>query len=324
MTPTAASPIPCPVPLLRARDIGHTDRALARGEIVRVVRGIYTPTPTWRPLAPWERYSARVHATALRYPDAVFCLEAACILLGLPVFGEPPYVDIVADTTATARIIDGTRIHTATMPRQAISLAGILVTSPADLVVDMARSRHPAIGLAVADAVLRTDRALTREGLSALNEQRQGSRGRRRARWVITRATPVPESPLESVSRASIEWLGFAPPELQVTFPGPNAGADRADFWWPEHRVAGEADGDLKYDGRFGDPVALLRERRVRDARLADRGVLATAHWSWHDALAADPLRAALRAAGLQPIHPAEPALLHSLARLSPSSARLH
>lgn len=315
ITTSADSPA-CPVPLLLARELRHADRALARGQIVRVARGVYAPADMWRALQPWERYAARVHAAATRYPDAVFVLESACALLGLPVFGEPEHVHVLGGAADTSRVVDGVRWHTTAADREIVERHGVLVSTPADLAVDTARSRHPAVALAVADAVLRAAPALDREQLCARNEQRQSSRGRRRARWPLGRATPIAESTFESVSRAAIEWLGFPAPELQASFLHPDGGADRVDFWWPDRRIAGEADGDLKYDGRFGEPVDLLRERRRRDARLLAQGVSATAHWAWSDALAADPLFATLRAAGLRPVAPRDHAPLHALRRI--------
>jgi hypothetical protein len=131
----------------------------------------------------------------------------------------------------------------------------------------------------------------------------------------------VPESTLEHVSLAVIEWLGFDPPELQKWVFGPHAGdGDRLDFWWEEVRVGGEADGDVKYSGT--DAVAVLRARRDRDARLIDRGVAATAHWGWHDVIQGAPLRAALLAVGLRPSRPEEPAQLRSLTRLLRPTSR--
>ncbi|WP_454119151.1 hypothetical protein [Microbacterium lacticum] len=56
--------------------------------------------------------------------------------------------------------------------------------------------------------------------------------------WVIARASPVPESTLENLSLAVIEWLGFPAPELQRWFRGQAVGDDdRVDMWWPQWGV---------------------------------------------------------------------------------------
>ncbi len=128
--------------------------------------------------------------------------------------------------------------------------------------------------------------------------------------WALTRASALPESPLESVDRAVIEWLGFPDPHLQVWI-----GADRVDKWWPEFGIAGEGDGDMKYDGTLGDTRAALRRRHERDARLFGHGVNAVPHWGWAETVAAEPLAAILRSAGLPLIGPRDTARLHSLRR---------
>ncbi|MFJ6652019.1 hypothetical protein ACIQLJ_04375 [Microbacterium sp. NPDC091313] len=177
--------------------------------------------------------------------------------------------------------------------------------------MDIARARHHAVGLAVADAALRMDPALRVEHLVAVNESRASSRGRRHARWALVRATSASESVLESVDRAVLEWLGFPEPHLQVW-----VGGDRVDKYWRHYRIAGEADGDLKYDGRFGDPREAMRARHARDARLIAAGVSAVPHWGWSETIAADPLAALLLSAGLPLVRPREHAPLQSLRRL--------
>lgn len=287
------------------------------------MRGVYAHGATWRELPPWDRYLARVHAAASRYPGATFCLESAAVLLRMPVFGEPREVHIVGDAgVTTSRAVGGVRFHTHDRRRETTTVGAIVTTTPSETAVDIARHRHHAIGLATAGAALQVDAAASRSMLAALNEKRLSSRGRRHARWVIDRASVTPETPLEHLSLAVVEWLGFPSPESQVWFRGGDGIDDRVDMWWPQWRVAGEADGAVKYSGRWGDARDALRARNERDARLLRRGVRATAHWTWADAIAAEPLRASLIAAGLPIVAPPDPRELATLARaLTPASA---
>ncbi len=315
MASTASIPASSsPVPLMRSRQIPHPERALARGELVLVRRGVYAPAPAWRDSSPWDRYLARVHATALVYPDAVFCHDSAAALHGLPVFGDPGIVHVLQDPAITTGTIAGVRIHASAVPREVSDLDAVAVTSPAETAVDIARTRQPALALSVADAVLRLDPRMTVERLVAVNESRASSRGRRQARWPLQRATPLAESTLESISRAAVEWLGYPEPELQHWFTSASGERDRADMWWPGARVVGEADGDLKYDGRFGDPLLLLRARRRRDARLREH-VRGVAHWAWDEVVAFPALRGILSGAGLRRIRPEDTARLLELRR---------
>ncbi|MFH8250404.1 hypothetical protein ACH3VR_08585 [Microbacterium sp. B2969] len=320
MLQTLPAIMPSPIALLRFADISHPERGVRRSELVRVRAGVYAAALEWEKLAPWERYLARVHAVALLRPDAVFSHESAAALLGLPIFGDPTVVHVLASPGTTARLIAGVRVHNWTGDRELIEVSGMLLTSVADTAVDLARSRHPAIGLSVADGALRLDPRLGVANFVANNEARSSKRGRAIARWPLSAATPLAATAVESVSRAVIEWLGFPPPELQVTLRASTVDEDRPDFLWPDLRVAGEADGDLKYDGRFGSPTDILKRQRVRDARLRTQ-LKAVAHWGWYEATTVDPLRTLLLGHGLRPIRPENPVPLFSLRRAVAPSA---
>ncbi|MEU2202943.1 hypothetical protein AB0P19_03210 [Microbacterium oleivorans] len=292
------APVACPVPLLRARDVPHAARVAARGELVSVVRGVYAPTGLWRRLAPWDRYLARIHATLLTHPGLVLSHESAAAIWGMPVLGDPGVVHALGDPTRTSRLHAGLRMHTTTGARDVVDLGGFAAVAPADCAVDLARARHVVVGLIAPDAALRLDPAASVESLFEQNEHRPSSRGRRIARWPLHRARAEAESTLESASRAIIELLGYEEPELQTEWSGQGA-TDRTDFWWPGAGVAGEADGDLTYDGRFGDPGSLLRARRERDHRLRSRGIRSVVHWGWSDVADPDALDGILRGAGV-------------------------
>ncbi|MFG6401840.1 hypothetical protein [Microbacterium sp. P04] len=299
-----------PVALIPARATTHSTRAVRSGELVSVLRGVYAPAAEWGVLAPWDRYLARVHAATLVYPDGVLCLESAAAARGLPVFGDPGRVHLLADARGRSHTTGAVEVHTSVEPRVLEEIDGVLVTGLADTVVDMARARHNAIALAVADAALRGDPQLNPALLGAVNEGRMSSRGRLRARWPLHRATRLAESPLESVDRAVLEWLGFPPPQLQVWL-----GGDRVDKWWAEAGIAGESDGDVKYAGPLETATTALRKRHARDARLFRNGARAVPHWGWTEALAADPLHALLVSAGLRAEAPRNTAQLFALRR---------
>lgn len=313
---------PSPVPLLHAAESSNTARAARAGDLVRIGRGTYAPAESWSSLTPWARYLARVHGVARMYPDAVFVGESGCALRGLPVFGEPPDVHILLPSPTKSRRMAGIRVHASERMPRAENLDGILVASAEEVAVEIARTRHPAVGLAVADAVLRSDAQSSGEHLERLSAELPSSRGVRAARWVFSRASGIRETPLESVSSAAIEWLGFPEPELQVWFRGASAHDDaRVDFWWRRLRLAGESDGEVKYSGLLGDARRALADRNARDAMLHARGVRATAHWSWRDVAAPAQLRALLTAVGLPIVHPERGAPLASLATALRGSA---
>ncbi|MGB4777780.1 type IV toxin-antitoxin system AbiEi family antitoxin [Microbacterium sp.] len=307
---------PSPVTLLRGTELPHPERAVARGDVVRVRAGVFAPAAQWRRLRPWERYLARVHAVALVRPDAIFCHESAAVLVGMPVVGDPVTVHVLVAATEAARESAGIRSHRAAALPDLITVGGIVVTTPAVTAVTLARYRHHALGLAATDAALRLDPLLSRDALSTENESRPTGRGRNTARWALTRASAQRESALESLSDAVREWLGFPAPELQHAFVAADGTVDRGDQWWENLGLLGEPDGEFKYDGRFGDPAGLLRKRRERDRRLLSGPVAAIAHWGWIEVARVWPLRDLLVGFGLPQLLPVQIAPLRSLMKL--------
>ena len=294
-----ADVLACPIPLLRARTVSRPGILVTRGELVVVKYGVYAPATLWRDLAPWDRYLARVHAAALTMPGLVFSHESAAVLLGLPIFGEPSDVHVLRDPTATSGSWSGLRTHTAAVPRETVIRGGLQLTSLAETTVDVARSRHRAIGLAVVDAALRSDSALRVEQLVAMNEARASSRGRRHARWSLHRGNPAAARALESISRAVVEFLGFAEPELQVPF---DLDGRRyfVDCFWPDAQIVGEADGREKYGGAYGEPGRAVYDEKQREDSIR-RVVKGFARWGWADVRDPTRLRRILVAAGLRP-----------------------
>lgn len=305
---------PSPIGLIHGEAISHPERLVRRGELVRVRPGVFASATDWAMLMPWERYLAGVHAVALVAPDAVFGFESAAVLSGLPVFGNPGTVHVMTPEAGQSRVVAGVRSHTFRGDRALAEAGGLLLTSVADTAVDLARTRHAGVGLAVANAALRLDPTIDRATLIARNESRISPRGRALARWALERSTPTPESALESISLAAIEWLGFPAPELQIVFHSPDGTNDRLDFLWRSARIGGEADGDLKYDGRFGTPSEVLRRQSARDVRLR-RHLRQIVHFGWTEATTFAPLRGMLLGAGLIPEQSEDTAQLFTLRR---------
>jgi len=301
-----------PVPLTFASDeaLGGV-RLRTEPAWVRVRRGVYAPRAAWEALAPWERYLARVHAASAQHPGALFAFESAAALHGLPIFGEPRDVHLIDDAGGKSRRYGDLVIHSTRRPPHAADLGTVWATGIRDTALGLARVLPPAYGLAVVDAGLRRVGETAARWL-AVAQGHLDQRGRRRARWVLDRATPRSESVGESVSRAVIEWLGFPDPELQVVFPSPGF-ADRVDFFWRSVRAIGESDGFGKYDRADIDATtrALVDEKR-REDRLR-RQVDGFARWDWADTMRAAPLAAALTAAGLDTIRAPHRAALATL-----------
>jgi len=85
-------------------------RATDRGELVRLVRGIYAPAAVVEPLTPWERELLRVTAAATRgRVRQPLCGISAARVWGVPILEDAftPEVDALGwDDRATRRVSD--------------------------------------------------------------------------------------------------------------------------------------------------------------------------------------------------------------------------
>jgi very-short-patch-repair endonuclease len=171
------------------------------------------------------------------------------------------------------------------VPAEVTTWFGADVTTLARTVVDLARhSRRD--GLVAADAALR-EHLVTPEDLGKALTTAVGWPGVRAAREVVRLASPLAESPLESLVRLALHDDGFPPPQLQVRIAW-----YRVDFAWPRQRVIIEADGRVKYSGD-----ELWREKR-REHELRRRGYTVI-RVLWTDVLTGWPVIRQMLAAAL-------------------------
>lgn len=223
----------------------------------------------------------------------LFSHHTAAAVWGLPIIGRwPDLVEHLTPAGTTGRTPGVCRRRTERMP-QGIEHDGLLVTSVARTVVDLARELSLESALAAADYALH-HRMCTLEDLRGEVEAvPKGARGRRLARRVVALADGDSESVGESLSRARMYQLGTAKPRLQKTFHDGNVLIGRTDFWWEDVQVIGEFDGRLKYrvDPQMRPEEAsevIWREKR-REDRLRAGGRRQVGRWIWAEAL--DPAR---------------------------------
>ena len=92
-------------------------------------------------------------------------------------------------------------------------------------------------------------------------------------------AGPLAESALESISRLRIAEHGLPAPVLQARLGDPHGRfIRRVDMYWPEFGVAGEADGNEKYDNDRG----ANRAEKWQQEQLEELG-LVVVRWGWAD-----------------------------------------
>jgi hypothetical protein len=258
-------------------------RSLVRsGDLVRVWHSVYaTRSAAWAKASPARSHALLVIAArAAVGRDSVASHQSAALIHGLDLF--PSASDKVILTRPTTRRSGRRRsqdifFHAAKLPDEHVTtLLGARVTTVARTVVDLARVSTFMSAVVTADSALRSECGITKAALLAVCDACAGWPGIRKARQAVDFADPRAESVLESCARVIFHEHGIEPPELQFTITGPDFRYS-VDFYWPKHRVAAEADGDVKYS----DPRRAIRQLE-RDQRLRDHGEKVV-HFTWRE-----------------------------------------
>ena len=301
------------------RALGTRTELLSRiksGELMRVARGVYhAPVPATVPPGPARdlRYLHRVRAAQLAANDQLlFAGYSAAVLWQLPVVDEwPTKIHVVVDRSAGGRSTEGLQRHTVG-PLASVEVRGVLVTTLARTVVDIARTATLRDAVTMADSALHGLRArdgrvirapISKADLWAELADIGSGKGVVKARLAIELADAASESPGESCSRVGFHLLGLTMPRLQVGFSDRFGVIGIVDFWWPEFNLIGEFDGAVKYE----DPVFLagrtptqaLRDEKNREDRLRALGH-GVSRWGWSTATSLPRLRAHLFEAGVR------------------------
>ena len=171
-------------------------------------------------------------------------------------------------------------LYRATLTEADVTLVGDLpVTSVARTLIDVARHRSVATAVAAMDAALHRE-MVTVDDLDDVLVRCWNWPRIRRAQRAVRLVDARAESPLESVSRLTIRWLGLPTPALQPWILNVAGRAvARLDFYWDEFGVFGEADGRSKYDSRL-----VLTAEKERQEMLEDLGLVGV-RWGWEYAI---------------------------------------
>jgi hypothetical protein len=306
------------LPLRYVRDLGgpyetrqQHARAATAGRERRVARGVYLPGETWAALDARERYVALVRAVAeTRGYRPLISHWSAAAVHGLPIVESwPSDVHTIVGPTAGGRSRGGVIKHSSRVDdADVVEVDGLLVTSVARTVLDVASVGNFMTAVTVADRAIYVDRfgrrppLCTMEELVAAWERSLPFRAFARSRDVIAFAETNADSVLESVSRVNMRVIGCPRPLLQTPYYDHAGFIGEADFDWPDYRTLGEADGDIKYlnpefrNGRTAEQVVL--DEKVREDRFRALPRTVT-RWRWAVAVRPERLRAHLAAVGL-------------------------
>ena len=245
--------------VVRAGSVSKARTLVLTGRWRQVLHDAYAPA--------WVRDGVPLRVAALRLAlpaGTVVSHRSALWLHGVDV------LDGVLDVTAPRgrRVLarPGLRVHSAAHPDdQVCDLDGLLVSSPARAVVDIARSEPLVEAVALGDAVLRSGTA-TVDGLLAVLDAAGSLRGVRAARLVVPHLEPRSESLMESRFRMRLVLGGVPRPQAQWDVYDDGGHVGRADL-----HLEGVV---LEYDGREArlDRGVFVAERR-RQTRIAETGV---------------------------------------------------
>ena len=289
------------------REAGLTTYAvralLAKGDLVRIRRGIYALGATWRSADRADRYRLFVRATVLTAEQPLLLSHlSAAVLHNLPIIGPwPKVVHAINNDTSGGNSARFTTSHRSVVEPQSVVVNGCDATTLARTLIDVAATSSFLVGVAMMDHALRV------EAERAENERRQGIHGapalskddlytelavvhprtgRANVRRVIDFANPLADNPGESLSRVRIAELGFEVPELQVCFVV-NGRRYWVDFFWRGVGKMGEFDGKLKYTrgAVLGDrdPADVVVEEKNRENLLRPHGNSFN-RWDWDTA----------------------------------------
>lgn len=279
--------------------------------------GTLVDAAVWQSAHAAGRHLLRAFAVSdLARTPIVISHTTAAAAWGLPLVGVPDTAVHCIPASPHSNKTHGDVIrHDVPLPEDDITeLDGLRVTTLSRTVFDVIRLLDLRGGLACFDAAVRReawsddthaldlDRAGTFiESVRARIYRGTGRRGIRRARIALELVDGRAQLPGESISRLLMWELELPAPDLQVKVQT-DAGTAYLDFAWPQLRLFGEFDGEVKLtdpDITRGRPRALIlagqEARRRAVARATSwRGL----HWGWDDIADAGTFWAALRSQG--------------------------
>jgi hypothetical protein len=268
----------------RGLSVAAVRHALSQRRLVRVRKGLFADATVWYKTAddPFLRHVLEARAAWLAIDRRGWASHyTAAVLNGLPVpRDQPVLVTISQATRAEGRRLNRPvlRLRTAQVdPRDVGAEWGMAVLNPARTALDVARLHGLEAGLVLADAALASGWA-TAADLDRIAAAMVGWISTR-ARLVAEHASGRRESPVESWSYAVFVRRGLPLPECNEWVIGQGRGGIRSDFLWRRYRLAGEADGQVKYTNPYGPADRALVEEKARQLRLEEAGFVVV-RWS--------------------------------------------
>lgn len=253
---------------------GQIERLVRSGRMMLLARGVYADAIVINSLQPWPRFAQRSRAFVLASPVGAMASDWSAVAVHqLPTTLPPPPVPSVlrprSSTSGSNRTCHGRTRFAAIEPVWRGEVKGTAVLAPALAVVDLARRADRLAALTVADAVARREGG--RDGMVAALAAINKWPAIGRARWVVEHCDGDVESALESAGRYAF-IRGGLPLPMTNAWVGEYIPRFRLDHFWPQFRLAAEADGISKY-ALGGDVQDVLRREKEREWWLHRKGI---------------------------------------------------
>jgi hypothetical protein len=238
-----------PFTLAQAAEQGLTihalRRLLARGDVRRVIRGVYVDSST-----PDNLITRAAAAALILPPGAALARRTAAWVFGVDTLAMGnhlvlPPIDLLAPEGFAAARRSGCAGRSAKLAEgDLVEIRGLVVTSPLRTTMDLLRWLERPDALAAADAMLHAG-LLTKDELLDGLRRFAGYRGIAQARELAELTEPATESPMESRTRLRAVDAGFPRPEVQISvYDGQGLLLGRLDMGYREWCKGIEFDGD--------------------------------------------------------------------------------
>lgn len=270
-------------------ELRHQQRS---GELLRLGRGAYVRAPDALPRFELRHALLAAVRDERHAADGVLSHVSAAVLHGLSTWGlSLERVHRTRDVRSGGRLGRGVHLHAAPLVLdEIVEVDGLLVTSPARTVVDVARAAGFDAAVAVADSALHKH-LVDPDDLARAARRCAGWKGAPQARRVVDASDGRSDSVGESRSRLEILRAGLPAPVLQWKVQG-RGRTYEVDFAWPELRTVGEFDGLSKY-GRLlrpgQDPAEVVVAEKLREDEIRDLDLRAV-RWIWSEIDDFDPV----------------------------------
>ena len=257
-------------------------RAERDGSLERVRWGAYAkPADHQRFTA--DIYRDRIEAVARRSPQLVVSHLSAAIMYGAPLWrGNTEIVHLTRPPGGGWRASADRLVHSATLAPQDICQAGgMLLTSPARTLVDVAATASLATTMVIGDWMVH-QRLVDPAAVGEVLDRYQRRRGRAACLRALSAVDGRSESPGESVTRWLLRSMGVAGLESQVEIlDRSGAFLARADLGLIDEATVFEFDGRGKYVATDGSAnvKAVMAEKRREDGIRATGPVVVRLDW---------------------------------------------